>query len=122
MHKNWYDIVIIGGGPIGLACGIQAMEAGLSHVIIEKGCLVNSLYNYPKNMSFFSTAERLEIGEVPFVSVHPKPKRDEALEYYRRVHDKFRLNTKLFEAVTSVESGDEFVVKTSKDTYHTASV
>jgi thioredoxin reductase (NADPH) len=79
------DVIIIGAGPIGLACGIEAKKAGLSYLIIEKGCLVNSLYHYPKNMTFFSTSERLEIGSVPFISNNPKPTRPEALEYYRRV-------------------------------------
>ena len=80
-----YDVFIIGGGPIGLACGIAAQKANLNYIIVEKGCLVNSLYNYPVNMTFFSTSERLEIGGVPFMSLNPKPKRAEALEYYRRV-------------------------------------
>jgi thioredoxin reductase (NADPH) len=79
------DILIIGGGPIGLACGLAAQKAGLSFVIVEKGCLVNSLYNYPSTMTFFSTSEKLEIGGVPFVTVHNKPTRNDALEYYRRV-------------------------------------
>jgi thioredoxin reductase (NADPH) len=98
-----YDILIIGAGPIGLACGLAAKRAGLSYVIIEKGTLVNSLYNYPANMSFFSTSDRLEIGDVPFVSTNAKPTRSEALEYYRRVTDSNQLNVKLFEAVESVE-------------------
>ncbi len=98
-----YDILIIGAGPIGLACGLAAKRAGLSYVIIEKGTLVNSLYNYPANMSFFSTSDRLEIGDVPFVSSNAKPTRSEALEYYRRVADSNQLNIKLFEAVESVE-------------------
>ena len=100
--KN-YDILIIGAGPIGLACGLAAKRVGLSYVIIEKGTLVNSLYNYPANMSFFSTSDRLEIGNVPFVSSNAKPNRGEALEYYRRVADSNQLNIKLFEAVESVE-------------------
>ena len=102
LMKN-YDILIIGAGPIGLACGLAAKRAGLSYVIIEKGTLVNSLYNYPANMSFFSTSDRLEIGNVPFVSSNAKPIRSEALEYYRRVADSNQLNIKLFEAVESVE-------------------
>src|SRR5687767_7710202 len=92
-----FDVLIIGGGPIGLACGIEAKKAGLSYVIIEKGALVNSLYNYPLNMTFFSTSERLEIGGVPFVSNNPKPTRAEALEYYRRVTTTYDLNIRLFE-------------------------
>ena len=85
MAANILDLLIIGGGPIGLACGLEAKKAGLTYVIIEKGCLVNSLYHYPMNMAFFSTSERLEIGGIPFVSNNPKPVRAEALEYYRRV-------------------------------------
>ena len=73
MEKNIYDVIIIGGGPIGLACGIEAKKRDLSYLIIEKGVLVNSLYNYPVNMTFFSTSERLEIGGVPFVSNNNKP-------------------------------------------------
>ncbi len=83
--ENLYDVIIIGAGPIGLACGIEAKKAGLKYLIIEKGCLVNSLYHYPLNMTFFSTSERLEIGDVPFISHGPKPNRAESLEYYRRV-------------------------------------
>lgn len=113
-----YDILIIGGGPIGLACGIQAQGAGLSYVIIEKGCLANSLYHYPYTMTFFSTAERLEIGGVPFVTTLPKPKRAEALEYYRRVQSTFDLNIRLFEEVFSaIKDGGTFAVTTSKGTY-----
>jgi thioredoxin reductase (NADPH) len=100
---NLNDILIIGAGPIGLACGLAAKRAGLSYVIVEKGTLVNSLYNYPANMSFFSTSDRLEIGDVPFVSSNAKPMRNEALEYYRRVADSNQLNINLFEAVESVE-------------------
>ena len=117
-----YDVLIIGGGPIGLACGIAATKAGLKYVIIEKGALVNSLYNYPMYMRFFSTSERLEIGGVPFMSINPKPGRQEALEYYFRVAQKFHLNINLFEAVKEVKnlsSDDEqhFEVVTDKSTY-----
>lgn len=113
-----YDLVIIGGGPIGLACGIAAKSAGLTYLIIEKGCLVNSLYRYPQNMTFFSTSERLEIGGVPFVSTLPKPKRAEALEYYRRVKNKFDLNMRLFEEVVTVHRpGQGFTVETVKSSY-----
>ncbi|HEY1024106.1 MAG TPA: YpdA family putative bacillithiol disulfide reductase [Sphingobacteriaceae bacterium] len=112
-----FDLLIIGGGPIGLACGIEAQKAGLSYTIIEKGCLVNSLYNYPKNMTFFSTPERLEIGGVPFVSNNAKPNRSEALEYYRRVADMYKLNIRLFEEVVAVHKEQQFVVTTSKRQY-----
>jgi thioredoxin reductase (NADPH) len=100
---NLNDILIIGAGPIGLACGLAAKRAGLSYEIVEKGTLVNSLYNYPANMSFFSTSDRLEIGDVPFVSANAKPTRSEAMEYYRRVAEANQLNINLFEAVESVE-------------------
>lgn len=114
-----YDVIIIGGGPIGLACGLAAQNAGLSYLILEKGCLVNSLYNYPVNMTFFSTSERLEIGDIPFVTTLPKPKRAEALEYYRRIQTKFGLNIRLFEEVLAVDRSAEkiFDVSTSKGVY-----
>ena len=115
-----FDILIIGGGPIGIACGIAAKNAGLSYIIIEKGCLVNSLYNYPANMTFFSTSERLEIGGIPFMSLNNKPVRAEALEYYRRVAQIYEINIKLFEEVKQVEkdkTSNDFTVKTSKANY-----
>lgn len=118
MQTTHYSIIIIGGGPIGLACGIEAKKAGISYLILEKGCLVNSLYNYPANMTFFSTSERLEIGDVPFVSVNPKPTRAEALEYYRRVTVAYKLNINLFEEVNSVErNSNNFSIQTSKQNY-----
>ncbi len=112
------DVLIIGAGPIGLACGIAAQDAGLSHTIIDKGCLVNSIYNYPHNMTFFSTSDRLEIGHVPFISHNPKPTRPEALEYYRRVATSRQLNTRLYENVLEVKKDHEtFGVNTSKQSY-----
>ena len=115
---NFFDVLIIGAGPIGLACGIEAQKAGYSHIILEKGCLVNSLYNYPVNMTFFSSSERLEIGDTPFVTTLPKPKRAEALEYYRRIDGKFNLNTHLFEEVLTVQKEAElFYIKSSKAQY-----
>jgi len=113
------DIVIIGAGPIGLACAIEALRAGKSYIIIEKGCLVNSLYNYPANMTFFSTSERLEIGDVPFTCLNPKPNRAEALEYYRRVTNVFKLNIHLFESVTGVSknAAGSFEVESSNAKY-----
>ncbi|AWV99903.1 YpdA family putative bacillithiol disulfide reductase [Arcticibacterium luteifluviistationis] len=117
------DIIIVGAGPIGLACGIEAKKNGLSYVIIEKGALVNSLYNYPLNMTFFSTSERLEIGNVPFMTVNSKPTRTEALEYYRRVTSQWSLNVKLFESVENIKAnGDEYIVKTSKSEYKSSNV
>jgi thioredoxin reductase (NADPH) len=115
-----YDILIIGAGPIGMACAIEAKKAGLSYVIVEKGALVNSLYNYPVFMTFFSTSQKLEIGGVPFVSINPKPNRNEAVEYYRRVAEKFELNINLFETVKGLAKNEDgtFSVTTSKDSYH----
>lgn len=113
-----YNIIIVGGGPIGLACALEAKKAGLDYLIIEKGCLVNSLYNYPVNMTFFSTSERLEIGGIPFVSNNAKPMRSEALEYYRRVAIAGHININLFEEVTDVKPADgSFIITTSKKTY-----
>lgn len=116
------DVFIIGAGPIGLACGIAAKQVGLSYVIVEKGCLVNSLYHYPQNMTFFSTSEKLEIGEVPFVSNNPKPTRAEALEYYRRVALKFNLHIRLFETVELVKKEGVFEIRTSKGLYKAKNV
>jgi thioredoxin reductase (NADPH) len=113
-----YDVAIIGGGPIGLACGIAAQKAGLSFIIFEKGSMVNSLYNYPLTMTFFSTSEKLEIGDTPFVTDKVKPQRLEALEYYRRIAIKFDLNIRLFEMVLAVDGEDgEFTINTSKANY-----
>lgn len=122
-NQQQYDVLIIGGGPIGLACGLEAKQASLSYVIIEKGPLVNSLYNYPSNMTFFSTSERLEIGGVPFVSNNPKPTRAEALEYYRRIAMSNQLHIRLFEEVQNVQrEGDSYLVKTSKGSYSAMNV
>ena len=100
--ERHYDLIIIGGGPIGIACALEAKKKGIDYLVLEKGTLVNSLYNYPVNMNFFSTSERLEIGDVPFVSNNPKPNRNEALEYYRRVAKDNAVNINLFEKVTGI--------------------
>ena len=116
--ETHYPIIIIGGGPIGIACALEAKKAGLSHLVLEKGTLVNSLYNYPVNMTFFSTSERLEIDNIPFVSNNAKPTRNEALEYYRRVAVTGDVNIKLFEEVLEVAKHEKsFLVKTSKENY-----
>jgi len=113
-----YDVIIIGAGPIGMACAIEARAAGLSYLVIEKGTLVNSIFNYPLYMTFFSTAERLEIGDIPFNCIAPKPGRQEALEYYRNIQRHFNLNLQLFEEVTSItKQGPAFNVATSKSNY-----
>jgi thioredoxin reductase (NADPH) len=122
-----YTIIIIGGGPIGLACALEAKKNGLDYCILEKGALVNSLYHYPSNMTFFSTSERLEIGGVPFVSNNPKPTRAEALEYYRRVCSSNQLNVHLYEKVQSVDTNINgskkiFTVITGKSVYTASNI
>lgn len=115
--KN-HRVIIIGAGPIGLACGIEAQKRNIDYLIIEKGCLVNSLFHYPTNMIFFSTSDRLEIGDVPFVSHGDKPTRRESLEYYRRVSDAWKLRINTYEKVETIEkSGDGFTVITKKEIY-----
>ncbi|MDG1264514.1 MAG: YpdA family putative bacillithiol disulfide reductase [Flavobacteriaceae bacterium] len=117
------DLIIIGAGPIGLACGIEAKKKGLDYSIIEKGVLVNSIYHYPQNMSFFSTSERLEIGEIPFISNNPKPTRAEALEYYRRVASAWELKMNLYEKITGFKKLIKgFEVYTPKGVYHTKNI
>jgi thioredoxin reductase (NADPH) len=123
MPESFYDLLIVGAGPIGLACAIEAKRNGLTALILEKGTLVNSLYHYPVNMTFFSTSERLEIGGVPFVSNNAKPTRNEALEYYRRVAVSYQLNIHLFEEVKGVEKTiDIFNVRTIKNTYRAKNI
>ncbi|WP_223599288.1 YpdA family putative bacillithiol disulfide reductase [Chryseobacterium sp. GVT01B] len=113
-----FDILIIGAGPIGLNCALEAKKNNLSHLIIEKGTIVNSLYNYPLYMHFFSTAEKLEIDEIPFISTAPKPGRHEALEYYQGIARQKNLNINLYEKVLGVSKNNElFEIKTSKATY-----
>lgn len=118
--KNTYDVIIIGGGPIGIACALEAEKKNLSYLILEKGCLVNSLYNYPTNMTFFSTSEKLELDDIPFISNNPKPRKAEALEYYRRIATSNKINIKLFEKVNRVESKDNLHTVTSTKNQYTA--
>ena len=98
------DLIIIGAGPIGLACGIEARKNNLDYVIIDKGMLVNSIYNYPVNTTFFSTSDKLEIGDIPFISHSVKPTRTEALEYYRRVCDSWSLDLDLYNEVLDIKN------------------
>lgn len=120
---NHFDIVIVGGGPIGITCGLEAQKNGLSYIIIEKGPIVNSLFNYPINMQFFSSSELLEIDEIPFISKEVKPKRNEALEYYRRIVSSNKLSINLFEKVEDVQkSVDLFKVVTDKNKYSASNV
>ncbi len=118
MNTPVFDVIIIGAGPIGLNCGIECARNGLNYLIIEKGCLVNSIYNYPANMTFFSTSDKLEIGGLPFVSVNLKPTRAEALEYYRRAAAFYKLNIRLFESAEAISGTDGcFSLRTSKGNY-----
>ena len=111
-------VIIIGAGPIGLATGIQLQKKNIPFLIIERGCLVNSLFHYPTNMTFFSTSDKLEIGDVPFISHGFKPTRSEALEYYRRAAEHFKLPINLYESVIQVEGEDgDFKVTTDKAVY-----
>lgn len=119
-----YDLIIVGGGPIGLACAIEAQKKNLRYLIIEKGAIVNSIFNYPLYMTFFSTAERLEIGDIPFNCLAPKPGRQEALEYYRNIHRYFKFSIHLFEKVNEVLKLDNksFKIKTDKSSYEAKNV
>ena len=118
-----FDIVIVGGGPIGIACGLEAQKNGLSYIIIEKGPIVNSLFNYPINMQFFSSSDLLEIDNIPFISNEAKPKRNEALEYYRRIVTSNDLKINLFETVEDVNKVVEgFEIITDKRKYNAANV
>ncbi|MBK6389817.1 MAG: YpdA family putative bacillithiol disulfide reductase [Saprospiraceae bacterium] len=118
-----YDLIIIGAGPIGIVCGIEAKKAGLSYLIIEKGVLVNSLYHFPANMTFFSTSVLLEIGDVPFISHTDKPTRDEALEYYRRITEAWQLSVNFYESVAQITKIEgSFYIKTSKSEYQASNV
>ena len=122
-HMDRFDLLIVGGGPIGIACGLEAQKNGLSYLIVEKGPIVNSLFNYPVNMQFFSSSERLEIDDIPFISNEAKPKRNESLEYYRRIVTSNKLNIHLFEKVETIEKGiKDFKVITNKNTYTASNI
>ncbi len=113
-----YDVVIIGAGPIGIACALECKKHNLNYVVLEKGTLTNSLYHYPLNMTFFSTSEKLEIDDIPFISNNPKPTRNEALEYYRRVVTSNELNINLYEEVKSLKAVDQhFIIHSTKQNY-----
>jgi thioredoxin reductase (NADPH) len=107
------DVLVIGAGPTGLACGIEAQRAGFNVLVVDKGCLVNSLFNYPANMTFFTTPELLEIGDLPFTTARQKPTREEALEYYRKVTEHYRLPVAQYQRVEAVTGSDgEFQIAT----------
>ena len=109
------DVIIIGAGPIGLACGIEAKKNNLDYLIVDKGMLVNSIYNYPVNTTFFSTSDKLEIGEIPFISHNVKPTRTEALEYYRRVCDSWDLNLDLYNEVLEIEKKESLFILNTRN-------
>ncbi len=110
-HSDVHDVLVIGAGPTGLACAIDAQRAGFSVVLVDKGCLCNSLFHYPAHMTFFTTPELLEIGDMPFSSPNQKPNRNEALEYYRKVAEHYALDIRQYETVSTVAGSDgRFVV------------
>lgn len=111
------DVMIIGAGPIGLNCALEAEKNGLTYIIIEKGTIVNSLYHYPLYMRFFSTAEKLEIAEIPFITTSPKPGRQDALEYYQGIARQKELKINLYEKVLKVSKNQVFEIETSKAKY-----
>jgi thioredoxin reductase (NADPH) len=106
VNTESFDALVVGAGPTGLACGIELQQRGVRTVLIEKGCVVNSLYHYPTNMTFFTTPELLEIGNIPMTSFNDKPKRVEALKYYRRVADHYHLNIHQYERVERIAGDD----------------
>ena len=118
MSEGAFDAVVIGAGPTGLACGIELQKLGLNALLIEKGCVVNSLYHYPTHMTFFTTPELLEIGDIPMTSLNEKPTRTEALKYYRRVADYYKVRVNQYERVLAINGGDgAFSIVTDKGEY-----
>jgi thioredoxin reductase (NADPH) len=123
-----FDVLVVGAGPTGLACGIELQQRGIRTVLIEKGCVVNSIYHYPTNMTFFTTPELLEIGNIPMTSLNEKPNRHEALKYYRRVADHYRLDIRQYQRVNRIGGEDNaFQVSTTDRlgcpyTYHARKV
>lgn len=113
-----YDLIIVGAGPIGMTCALEAKRAGLNALMIDKGMLVNTLFHFPTNMTYFSTSQLLEIGGVPFISHGEKPTRRESLEYFRRVYESWKLNARFYEEVENVvKKKDHFEITTTKETY-----
>jgi thioredoxin reductase (NADPH) len=104
--SSCFDVLVIGAGPTGMACAIEAQRAGFRSVLVDKGCLCNSLFHYPSHMTFFTTPELLEIGDIPFPSPNQKPSRNEALEYYRKVAEHYALDVRQYRTVESASGGD----------------
>lgn len=117
-----FDVLVIGAGPTGLACAIDAQNAGFRVVLVDKGCLCNSLFHYPAHMTFFTTSELLEIGNIPFPSPNAKPNRNEALEYYRKVAEHYRLDTRLYQTVEKVLGEDGSFAVHIRDRFGRAAV
>ena len=108
-----FDVICIGAGPTGLACAIEAKRAGMRPLVLDKGCLCNSLYHYPTNMVFFTTPERMEVGDLPMTTVGGKPTRQEALKYYRRAAEHYQIDVAQYELVERVGGDDcAFTVST----------
>src|ERR1051326_7605823 len=118
-HKgNHFDVLVIGAGPTGMACAIEAQRAGFTAVLVDKGCLVNSLFHYPANMVFFTTPELLEIGDIPFSTANQKPNRQEALEYYRNVAQHYSLDVRQYQQVLTVNGSDGAFRAIARDAYN----
>src|ERR1700690_2603663 len=120
--KENFDVLVVGAGPTGLACAIEAQRAGLRTVLVDKGCLCNSLFHYPSNMTFFTTPELLEIGDMPFSSPNQKPSRNEALEYYRKVAEHYQLEFRQYQTVSGItgEDGDFTITRIDQYARHHA--
>jgi thioredoxin reductase (NADPH) len=123
MSDAAFDVLVVGAGPTGLACGIECQKLGLKTVLVDKGCVVNSLFHYPTNLVFFTTPELLEIGDIPMTSLNEKPNRTEALKYYRRVADHYKLDIRQYERVFTIEgSAGDFTVSTEKAAHRAKAV
>jgi thioredoxin reductase (NADPH) len=118
MEAETFDVLVIGAGPTGMACAIEAQRAGFRSVLVDKGCLCNSLFHYPSHMTFFTTSELLEIGDIPFPSPNAKPSRNEALEYYRKVAQHYRLDVRPYQRVESVTGEDLLFTITTRDSFN----
>jgi thioredoxin reductase (NADPH) len=117
MEAESFDLLVIGAGPTGMACAIEAQRAGFRSVLVDKGCLCNSLFHYPSHMTFFTTSELLEIGDIPFPSPNAKPSRNEALEYYRKVAQHYQLDVRAYQRVESVTGEDLSFTVTTRDDF-----